>query len=277
MMSIVTPSCLYSQERVDLASESLASLRAAVGREYRHIVVDDLPRRTGILGRWLVNPAFRGAAERVYSLPNTTLIRRSGGGSASALLEAVRRARAGGDRYVFIHLDDNVYVPLLGTLLRHALSALEADPELVKVRLAGYPILWGGCTGELGNRSSLRISDSRVSFDRIELAPERHPEFTLWWSWFSPEMIGEKSYPVVLWSALYRAEVLESLLLWRGARRCRSLADVELFYLKPANWQAALRELPGKLGYVNMQYGGIEMEHNRDWARLIGLPNEPVL
>ncbi len=276
MLSIITPSYIDSPERLAFAQASLASLHEAVGTTYPHIVIDDLPRRRGVLGRFFVNRELRGAAERVYDHPHISLRRRPPGGSASALREAIRQARADGSEHVFIHLDDNVYVPMLAPLLRHAQDAFGRDAELVKVRLAGYPILWSGCTPKNGNRSILAIEEDVVRFDRIRLRPTRYTDYTLWWSHFNTDMIGEKSYPVVLWSTLYRADWLERILTWEGARACRSLADIELYYLNPLNWGRLLLGFSGKLGYINMQFCGIEMEHSSNWAELISYPNDPV-
>ena len=39
----------------------------------------------------------------------------------------------------------------------------------------------------------------------------------------------------------------------------------------------ALNHIEGKLGYINMQFGGLEMQRNTNWQTLINLPNQPVL
>ena len=275
-LAIVTPSGIHSQARARLAEQSLKSLRDAVGPDYPHIVVDDYPRGRTWLTRWFADRGLRDCADRIYSQPNTTLIRRRGRSSAAALLLATREARRQGAQYVFIHLDDNVYVAVMGELFHHAAVALAHDPALVKVRLAGYPVLWAACTQDFGNRSTLHIDGDCVSFDRTSLQPTPHDDFTLWWTELNEDMIGEKSYPIVFWSVIYRVEFLESLLTYRPALGRGSLADVERFYLDPANWHEALKTFSGKLGYINMQFGGIEMEHNKNWEELLRVPNQPV-
>ncbi|MBN1867363.1 glycosyltransferase family 2 protein [Candidatus Sumerlaeota bacterium] len=273
---IVTPSYIDSPARAAFARKSIESLREAIGPDYEHIVVDDYPRPRGFFSKWRIDPEFRDEAERIYDRPRTTLIRRRGGGSASAVLRALREARARGARYVFIHLDDNVYVPILGRLVDRAIRAFERDADLVKVRVAGYPILWGECTPELGNQTCLSIQKDSVSFDRIVLQPTRYEDFTLWWADLSEDMKGDRSYPIVLWSAIYRVDFLERVLTYRRALARGTLADVERYFMKSRNWRLALREFSGKLGYINMQFGGIEMQHNANWEKMVRFPNRPV-
>jgi hypothetical protein len=55
------------------------------------------------------------------------------------------------------------------------------------------------------------------------------------------------------------------------------LGSVEAAFQKPKIWQAFIKKYPGELGYINMQFGGLEMHRNKNWHTLINYPNNPVL
>jgi hypothetical protein len=276
-LAIITPSYIASRTRADLAARSLASLRAELGDRYPHIVVDDLPRLRGRLGRVLPDPRTWGCAPAIYRGAGIRLLRQWGRSSSAATLRALREARRSGCELVFLHLDDNVYQAPFAALLGHAIDACRRDAALLAVRLTGHPILSGACTPELGNRTLLRVERDAVSFDGICLRPERRPDYTLWWSSYHAGMMDGAYWAIPLWFTVYRCDALEKLLtLNERVARLRTLAQVELYYKDAENWRLSARELPGKLAYVNMQFGGLEMEHNRNWRELLALPNEAV-
>lgn len=263
-LAILTPSYINSPERADFAQASLDSLTRAGGGEFPHVVVDDTLLVESKIARMLVS--------RLYHKPNITFIQRRRRGSASALLDAVREARKQGAELAFIHLDDNVYVPELGPLLEHASDAFQRDAELVEVHLSGYPILSKDCTPERGNCTIIDVDDDVVFFDRVRLQPTRYDGYTLWWSYFHEDMADGEYWPIVMWQAVYRAEFLEGLLTRDPAPNLRSLGAVEVYY--KADWRVA--SLAGKLGYINMQFAGLEMQRNHNWRELIGYTNVAV-
>ena len=269
-LAIVTPSYIDKQARADWARESLASLRAAIGEDYLHVVVDDPPAE---ISEW------HDAAEKVYDGRNIMFIRRTGRPSAaSALRQAVHEAREQGAELLFIHLDDAAYVSELGTLLEYARHAFEHDEELMEVPFTGYPILHRKhSTPQLGNCSCVNISEDQVSFGNLHLSPTRYKDYTLWWSHFHARMVDEAFWAVLMWQVLYRAEFLETILLFESARGRRTLGQVELYYYKNRdNWRRLLESFPGKLGYINMQFGGLEMHRNRTWREMMRFPNVAV-
>jgi len=262
-LAVISPSYINSLRRANFAQDSLESLRAAGGRWFPHIVVDDRPR---------TQAQIAAAASRIYQGPNITFIQRFSHGSISALLDALREARKQGADLLFIHLDDCVYVPELGSLLEHARDAFEKDEELVAVRLSDYPILSKDCTPELGNRTRIDVGENLVSFDRVHLQPTRHKDYTLWWAYFDDKMADGEYWPIAMWQAVYRAEFLERLLTHEPVAKLGSLGQVELYY--KTNWRSA--SLAGKLAYINMQFAGLEMHRNRNWRELIRYSNEAV-
>lgn len=268
-LAVVTPSCIGNQTRAELARKSLASLRTVVGEDYFHIVVDDVPNRKS---KWC------STAENVYAWPNIQLVRRPEQRSnTSALRQAVREAREQGAELVFIHLDDNVYVPEFGALLKHARHAFERDEELMEVIFTGYPILHRKySTPQLGNRSCIAVGKNRVSFGSLHLSPTRYRDYTLWWSRFHENMVDGAFWTIFMWQALYRAGFLEKVLAFEGVRGRRSLGRVEQYYKTKVNWRHALLYFFGKLGYINMQFGGLEMHRNKTWKKLICFPNVAV-
>lgn len=267
-LAIVTPSYINGPQRAGWARESLDSLREAIGEDYPHIVVHDVSD----------TPKWNAAARAIYDKPNLTFVQCPCPlGSVLALLQAVREARRQDAEFVFIHLDDNIYIPLFGTLLKHACHAFRHDEELMEVIFTGYPILHRRySTPQLGNRSCIAISEDQVSFGSLSLAPTRHRGYTLWWSRFHANMVDGAFWAVFMWQALYCAEFLERLLTLEPVRGITRLGNVESHYKNKRKWQRALQHFSGKLGYINMQFGGLEMHRHGNWRKMITFPNVEV-
>jgi len=260
-LSIVTPSLIDRTKRKELARRSLASLREATKDAYRHVIVSDI-----------VHPRWLKASRETYDRPGAIHILRSGKkGSAEATLCAVRETRRQGADLVFIHLDDDVYVPELEALLKHSIDAFEKDEKLTQIRLVGYPVINRNCTAELGNRTQITIEEEEVSFPGVRLRASREENYTLWWARYESGVFASRCWPVVLWLTVYRADFLEALL--SGARE-QGLGGVELFYKNKANWPKAW--LSQRLGFINMQFGGLEMQRNKEWKETIRVPNAAV-
>ncbi|MBN1764201.1 MAG: hypothetical protein JW860_03005 [Sedimentisphaerales bacterium] len=273
---IITPSYINSRSRCEYARRSLQSLHETAGLLYDHIIVDDYPRGKNIFSHWYLKKRFGDAATRIYNRPHMRLIRRNEGGSTSATLCAVRAACQQGGKYVFIHLDDNVYVDQLGPLLKYACQALENDEQLMQIRMSAFPLISRYCNSKQGNKTSLNIDGCTVRFDKICLQSTDFNEFTLWWSFLTNDMAAGEFWPIALWTTVYRIDYLEQVLTFKEAVRKNNLGEVEEYYTNNDVWQQFIKNYPGKLGFINMQYAGIEMEHNRDWRDLMKLPNEPV-
>ena len=85
-------------------------------------------------------------------------------------------------------------------------------------------------------------------------------------------------WPIALWTTIYRAEFLLELLMNPAIGDTKHLSGVERYYVAPGNFGKELSSglIHGKLGYVNMQFAGLEMQHNENWRRLIEYPNSEV-
>jgi hypothetical protein len=209
-------------------------------------------------------------AESIYFGPNTRLVRRAGSGSASALREAVQLADLDSATHAFIHLDDHVYCPGVRKLLEYGVDALQRDADLLWVRFSGYPVIYN-------ERKPLEVRENCVAFDTVNLNPTRRDEYTLWWSSLDAEIIRGRYWPVAMWFCIYRLPVLAELLDRAILAGARHLAHVELHFRKEAGFEYLRTAYPnGRFGYVNMQYGGIEMHRNRNWRHLLELPNQPL-
>lgn len=283
-LSIVTPSYVSSQERMKFAVRSLESLRNALQEPYEHVVVDDRPRLSFPLpgGRSVdlpvTDPIWGDAAETIYDGPNVTLLRGSGGDSISATLRGVREVKKRGADLVFLHLDDNIYVPQMGNLLKYARDAFQREEALQHLHLAGGPMLSDDCSPAEGNRSLIEIRNGgdEVVFDDIVFRPDRTDEYTLWSSPFDESMHSERFWPIVGWSSVFRVEFLEWLLTRDGVSNLPNLGQWEVYYRQAEHWDEVIK-FGGRLGYINMQFGGLEMHHNRNWRELIEYPNNPVI
>jgi len=267
-LAVVTPSYINGPQRAGWARKSLGSLGEAIGEDYLHIVVHDVSDI----------PKWNATARAIYDRPNLTFVQQPQPlGGVPALLQAVREARRQGAESVFIHLDDNIYIPLFGILLKHAYHAFRHDKELMEVIFTGYPILHRRySTPQLGNRSCIAVSEDQVSFGSLSLTPTRYQDYTLWWSWFHANMVDGAFWAIFMWQALYRAEFLERLLTFEPVQRITRLGNIESHYKNKRRWQQALQHFSGKLGYINMQFGGLEMHRHGNWQEMVALPNTEV-
>ncbi|MCH7535876.1 MAG: hypothetical protein IH948_09085 [Bacteroidetes bacterium] len=234
------------------------------------IVVDDVPT-LGIFHK-APHPVYNKAAGRIYNSPEVSLLRRDKGGNTSALLRGLLTAEENGAELVFIHLDDSVYLPIFDKLFRSAVDAFTKNQTLQVVRFTGEPILSGKCTSEKGNLSQIKVEKDRVSFGNVAMKPHAYDSYRLWSSDFHNRMV-DGYWPITLWFCLYRLRFLKKLLMNSGVKKIRSLGYVELYYKDPSNWEKLIRIYPGKIGYINMQFAGLEMTRNRNWKELISFPN----
>jgi hypothetical protein len=276
-LAFITPSYIGSYERANYARRSHESIKATFGSQYTHIVVDDIPHFKGRFINRFADWRYRNVAAQIYRGDNIELIRQHGRSSVTATLHATQAAIGTGHELVFLHLDDMIYVPQAHTLMTYATDAFRQVPDLQIVRLTGIPILSKDCTPELGNRSQLTISENQVQFENLVLQPQRFDDYTLWWSHFHPDLMQGTYYAIPMWFTVFRSSFLEKLLtLNETVANLRGLGLVELYYKDMGNWREALNHIEGKLGYVNMQFGGLEMQRNPNWQTLVNLPNEPV-
>lgn len=263
MIIFATPSRIASPERLKMAEKSLESLKAAYKTGYNIIVTDSSP------------DAFKDDVRKLYygyqlidsdkPLTNT-----------QALHKSVKVAFNRGFRYVFVHLDDGVYLPILRELVLNGMEAMDEDRELYAVHFSGPPIIDERCVTEKGNQTLLKIDTGKVSFDTVQLKSKKFDNFTLWNSKFVPEMISGAYYPLPMWSTMYRTDFLLRLFETTGMNLGDQLDRAEIHLRSPDVWTSLCRN-GGKLGYVNMQFGGFEMHRNTKWEEIIKIPNNPVL
>ncbi|MDQ7025246.1 MAG: SGNH/GDSL hydrolase family protein [Anaerolineae bacterium] len=276
-LAIITPSYIGSSERANYARRSLESLRDTFGQHYAQIVVDDVPHFNNRLLKRFPDWRYSNLAEKIYQGENIRLIRQHGRSSVTATLRATHEARRTGYELVFIHLDDMVYIPQARDLMAHAVDAFCRVPDLQMVRLTGIPILSHACTPELGNRTELTIAENSIQFENLTLQAQRFDDYTLWWSSFHADLMQGRYYAIPMWFTLFRASFLEKLLTLNDTvANLQGLGQVELYYKDMDNWREALQHIDGKLGYINMQFGGLEMQRNENWQTLIHLPNEAI-
>ena len=61
------------------------------------------------------------------------------------------------------------------------------------------------------------------------------------------------------------------------AEGTKHLAHVELYFKNGVGFQSLIEAPPdGSFGYINMQFGGIEMHRNKNWEMLLSMPNDPI-
>ena len=137
---IVTPSYINSEIRLQYAKDSFLSLEKILGSRYEHVVVHDLPQSYWSKGARINSSTdWLEKTKNLYKRENLRLIIRRGKGSAPATLIGVREARKIGADLIFLHLDDNIYLPLLSELLQSSQKVFSADKEMMQIRLTGYP------------------------------------------------------------------------------------------------------------------------------------------
>lgn len=276
---IITPSYINSNKRFKFAQQSLSSLQSALGDQYPMIVVDDIPKINNWLFKNMINPKHLFKAYKIYGKSKDIhLVRQLGRGSRLATLQAIHLAKSRGADLVFIHLDDNIYLPIIKKLMSYATDAFEQDQDLVEVRLTGYPILSSQCNSKRGNLTQIKIECNQVKFDSVILISSDYHDYTLWWSYYHENMVDEDYWPIALWSTLYRVSFLEKLLTHPKLLKEKHLVNAEIFYKQKSNFIREVKKgnLMGKIGYINMQFCGLEMHQNCDWKNLIHYPNIPV-
>lgn len=192
-------------------------------------------------------------------------------GSAAALLMAVHAAMDSGKTYGFIHLDDHVYAEECGTLFSYGLDAMNENENLLWIRFSGYPIIYN-------NRAPMQLRDEKISFDGITLTPKRTKKYTLWQSQLTAGSVKGNYWPIALWFCIYKLSVLKEILEWAIEAKAKHLAHAELFYKNGPGLARLLDRFPnGEFGYINMQFGGIEMHQNANWRELMVLSNEGIV
>jgi hypothetical protein len=271
-LAIITASRIASKSRFEYASRSIQSLTEHLGNEYPHYVVDDVAKLFGLCR----HPIWKSAATKVYDQTNMHLRQRDGRASTSAALEALRMAKDAGAKLIFIHLDDNCYVQAIENLLKYANEAFESVPDLQIIRLGGGLLFGNDTDPQLGNQTHLKQSGDEVILADLSLKRQPFANFTLWAVDMDIQMYDTRVWPVAHWISLYRVETLDESLNTALQAGCRHLSDVELFYRVKENWQSFLQRFPGKLGYINMQYAGTEMERTKNWRAASTFPNKPI-
>jgi hypothetical protein len=274
-VTVITPSNIGTKAKITSAERALSSLQNSTKDQLPHIVVDNILNDGDDALSRLLKPKWVSFAKKVYARQGITFIRKFRGGSLGALLHALRHAYNDGADLVFIHLDDNIYTPNFGFLLSCAQDAFLRVADLAAVRLGGYPLISADCTQAQGNRSLINV-ESEVSFDAVHLQPDRQKSYTLWWSDFHENMSQGKFLPIAMNFTIYRVGFLLGVLSLKDIAKLHSLSDVEQYFKERANWQRVVQALPRKLGYINMQFGGINTDEQSDWQSILSLSNDEI-
>lgn len=273
-LALLTPSRITTAQRHGFASASINSLRSCLkGSIISHFIVHDSPVWKKLLPKPLFSLSSQlrwdQCAEEIYAAPEVTWAQGENKGSAAAMLLAVELALAEGKSFGFIHLDDHVYCDNFGELLCHGLKAMECQPNLLWTRFSGYPVIYD-------NRIPTMLNNNdKIVFDGVELSPSRNSDYTLWSSPLTAEANNGGYWPIAMWFCIFRLSFLKTLLEWAVANNARHLAHVESYYKNGGGFQRVLNTFTDcSFGYINMQYGGIEMHRNRNWKELLCMPND---
>jgi hypothetical protein len=274
---ILVPSKVASRSRFNFATRALASLCNALMQMPSVIVIHDSVSRSSwlpsFLQRYAPSARWDHAVEIAYRHENVTFIRRQNkSGSASALREAVAHSMNAGFKFGFIHLDDHVYGEEFYALLKNGLVEMRGNPNLLCLRYSGYPLICNAAP-------ALKISnDDSLHFDVVTLRPYRRSEYTLWSSELTSDLVRGNYWPIAMWFCVFPLHVLLIILDDAIKAGCHHLAHVEVFYRDSNNFELLAKKFPNSsFGYINMQFGGIEMHRNKNWRTLLQLPNQPLL
>jgi hypothetical protein len=272
----LVPSRTLSKTRLNLAQKSLKSLSEKMGESLQAIVVHDGIKKPG----WIPEKLFQmlpsayndlqGA--HLYQSKRSTVVKRSGRGSASALLLAVERAIEKGFDLGYIHLDDHIYNKHLPILMGHAEGEFAQSPDLAWLRFSGYPII------SPGGRDYKRV-EKEVHFDDVVLQPRHRNNYTCWSTVIDERAAGGSYWPVAMWHSLYKLDVLKAILKEAiKSENCLHLANVEEHF-KSGTGMRWLMDNFGEMsfGYINMQFAGFEMHRNPNYRLLLAGPNQPEL
>ena len=273
--AILTPSLVQSKQRYQFASDSYKSLRKALGNDISMFVLHHNPKRMKIIPelfrKYMPSLYWDKKVENIYAEKNTYLTRNHGRGSASGLRESIINAMNKNKKYGFIHLDDHVYCNNFRKLFLMGIDALNDDENLLWVRFSGYPIMCNNCP------DYTRTGD-QINFDTVTLNANRKPDYTIWHTKLDNKIIDGNYWPVAMWFTAYRLSFILKLLDWACESSVLHLAHVELYFREKHGFDRLREAYPdGKFGYINMQYGGIEMHRNKNWESLLKTPNEPIL
>ena len=275
-LAILTPSRITTAQRYGFSKSSMDSLLQRLGgTPVSVVVVHDSPGWKNVIPKPLrcLSGQLRwdGRAKEIYAGPAVTWVDGEGSGSATALLLAVKVALAEGKTYGFIHLDDHVYGDRFRDILTSGLRAMEERPNLLWTRFSGYPVMYEGKVPLVPN------GNNQIAFDGVTLSPWRHDDCTVWSSPLTRAVNSGRYWPIAMWFCIYRLSVLEMLLEWAVAEGTKHLAHVELYFKNGVGFQRLLDTIPhGSFGYINMQFGGIEMHRNKNWEMLLSMPNDPT-
>jgi len=155
--------------------------------------------------------------------------------------------------------------------LSHGLRAMENHSNLLWTRFSGYPVIYDNKTPNILN------SADEIVFDGVILSPYRNSDYTLWSSPLTEEANKGRYWPIAMWFSIFKLSFLKTLLEWAVANDARHLAHVEMYYKNNGGFQRVLNTFSGdSFGYINMQFGGIEMHRNRNWKELLCMPNDAI-
>lgn len=274
---ILTPSKINSQVRANYSMESLRSLRNIDSiSKVPHYVAIDSSNLFERLNHFFRNFKSLTLIENNCNLaycrnPSDKIIESNGSGSTYALSIIVKQAINDGFKYGFIHLDDHVYIEKFSDLVNFSINAFSNDKDLAWLRYSGYPVLYK-------NKKKLVNIENQINFDGVALVPDREANYTAWKSVLTSETNEGAYWPVAMWFCIYRLDFLDFILDEGLKEGSRHLANVESLFKNTNKFNLLLDKFKGtKFGYINMQFGGLEMHRNKNWHDLIDSENLPVL
>ena len=153
----------------------------------------------------------------------------------------------------------------------------EHNPNLQEIKLTDYPILSHLSNPSKGNLSCISVEGDRVSFEQNTFMPVRDRDYTLWVSEYHEDMVINY-WALSFWTAIYKTDFLYDVLTNPALDNHLHLVGAEAYYANQASFKKEIDSgrIKGQIGYINMQFCGLEMQHNKYWRELITYPNHEV-
>lgn len=277
-LAVICPSKVSNKERYNFATASLESLLTLFpNQDLQIIVTHDLHKsdqsKTSKIVELLKQP-YKWDVEAVqfYKSRGVDVLIGNNHGSAIALLNCVERAIERGFDFVFIHLDDHIYINNFKELIMYGCEFMEQEPKCLWSRFSGYPLIYNG-------PNVFNFQEQKLCFDGVQLARIAFPKYTSWVSEINDNTNQGRYWPVSMWFTIYRATFLREILKYSiDNDGSRHLANVEDFYKNKGGFAYLVDNYSEhKFAYINMQFGGFEFHRNKNWKELVNQENLAIL
>lgn len=276
LLSIIGTSYIDAPQRLDWASRSLESLRESAPNVRSFISLEYPYREKRFLPFKIPNRKLADQAVKLYQNHEVYWDWTRKRSSVEGLRVALERSIKEESICAFIHLDDNVYVKDLGKLLQYAEHSLANHDDLMAVKLTGYPMLTKTTDTSLGNRCFIEEEGRCIRSGAIRWEPRDQTDYTLWVCDIEESYREKMFWPLGLWLAVYRSEFLLDLLEVACRREFRHLWEIEKYLHSKENYRNLGMDRGSKVGVINLQFGGTEMEKKPNWKELLSSPNSPI-